>query len=242
MVSASNLRNLLAKRIAGEIVLSDEPGVLMKRWRETFSTSQTRLARKIGISLSVVSDYESGRRNNPGVKFIKKYIEALLEINEKSSADLFKKLAEPSTFSEHGIIQIEEFAAPISIKHFSRAISGRILACGNSSRSVNGYTLLDSQIIIAELPGWKYLEMFGETSERALIFTNIELQLAPMMSLRFSPVKPCALVYHGVSPTDMDVKIAENENVALIYSRAIDLEYLSRSLRKLSRTIENKKK
>ena len=78
LVSASNLRNLLAKRIAGEIVLSDEPGVLMKRWRETFSTSQTRLARKIGISLSVVSDYESGRRNNPGVKFIKRYIEALL--------------------------------------------------------------------------------------------------------------------------------------------------------------------
>ena len=44
--------------IAGEIVLSDDPGATMKKWREIFGISQVELARHLSITVSTISDYE----------------------------------------------------------------------------------------------------------------------------------------------------------------------------------------
>ena len=54
------------QRIAGEIALSSNPGRTIKKWREEFGLSQHQLADAMGVSHSVISDYESGRRKSPG--------------------------------------------------------------------------------------------------------------------------------------------------------------------------------
>lgn len=58
-------KEALAKRIAGEITLSSDPGKTMRKWREIFGISQTELADYLGVSSSVISDYEGGRRKVP---------------------------------------------------------------------------------------------------------------------------------------------------------------------------------
>ena len=55
----SGVREALARRIAGEIVLSRNPGATMRKWREIFGVSQTRLSKEMGLSPSVLSDYET---------------------------------------------------------------------------------------------------------------------------------------------------------------------------------------
>ena len=51
----------LKEKIAGEITLSNEPGMTIRKWREEFGLSQNQLAEAMGVSHSVISDYESGR-------------------------------------------------------------------------------------------------------------------------------------------------------------------------------------
>lgn len=58
-----NAKEQLAKMIAGEVVLSDDPGQTLRKWREIFGVTQTDLAHQLSISPSVVSDYEGGRQN-----------------------------------------------------------------------------------------------------------------------------------------------------------------------------------
>ncbi|MBU4201932.1 MAG: helix-turn-helix domain-containing protein, partial [Candidatus Altiarchaeota archaeon] len=60
----------ITRKIAGEIVLADAPGKSMRKWREIFGIKQNSLAQKLGISASVISDYESGRRKSPGIGFV----------------------------------------------------------------------------------------------------------------------------------------------------------------------------
>ncbi|MEM2514517.1 MAG: helix-turn-helix domain-containing protein, partial [Candidatus Bathyarchaeia archaeon] len=58
-------REELMRRIAGEIILSESPGRIMKKWRNLFELTQAEVARLMGISPSVLSDYENERRKSP---------------------------------------------------------------------------------------------------------------------------------------------------------------------------------
>ncbi|MHA2374126.1 MAG: helix-turn-helix domain-containing protein, partial [Candidatus Thorarchaeota archaeon] len=69
--SSASARERLARRIAGEIALSDHPGKTMRVWRERFRLPQIVLADYLNISPSVISDYESGRRKSPGTTTIR---------------------------------------------------------------------------------------------------------------------------------------------------------------------------
>jgi len=78
-----SVREVLARKIAGEIILSNTPGTAMKKWRELFVVSQNRLSEKMILSPSVISDYESGRRRSPGTRFVRRFVWALLTIDKE---------------------------------------------------------------------------------------------------------------------------------------------------------------
>ena len=61
MSSYSPTRDTLAKRIAGEIVLSSSPGQTMRKWRGLLGVSQIEIAGVLELSPSVISDYETGQ-------------------------------------------------------------------------------------------------------------------------------------------------------------------------------------
>ena len=83
----------LAKDIIGEIVLSENSENVIKKWRSIFKISQKKLANELSITPSVVSDYESGRRKSPGIKVIRKYIEALLKIDTERGGNIVRSFA-----------------------------------------------------------------------------------------------------------------------------------------------------
>ena len=71
-MSETNLE--IISKIAGNVIISDNPGQMLKIWRQRLKIKQIILAKQMNISPSVISDYESGRRSSPGVIFMKKYI------------------------------------------------------------------------------------------------------------------------------------------------------------------------
>ena len=86
----SNARGLLAEKIAGEITLSQSPGDTLRKWRRNFAITQTDLSNHMGMSPSVISDYESGRRKSPGIMIVSKIIDALLRIDESRGCNVLR--------------------------------------------------------------------------------------------------------------------------------------------------------
>jgi len=236
-------KEALAKRIAGEITLSSDPGKTMRKWREIFGISQTELAEYLGVSSSVISDYEGGRRKSPGASTIRKFVEALLEIDEKKGGNVIKAFSKTlgSDFPTSAILDMREFALPATVRDIVDAAKGEVVANMDLiDRKIYGYTIIDSIQAILEMSSDDFLKLYGWTTERALVFTKVTTGRSPMIAIRVQGMKPAVVVLHGVKKLDeLAVKIAERERVPLVISKVESENDLIVSLRRL---VEKKEK
>ncbi len=237
MSVSPSLREVLGRRIAGEIILSGKPGSTMRKWRELFAVSQTTLSETMGLSSStVISDYESGRRKSPGAKFIRRFVLSLLHIDEGKGSRFIREFARLTSSPSMAVVDLREFPIPVRVEYLCRAIGGEVVACKDKYvKEVNGYTVIDSTKAVEAYSGSEYAQLFGATTDRALIFTNVETGALPMMIVRVSSLKPRIVVFHKTPPDAEAIRIAEYEQIPLIFSTAPTLEQLVKSLRKLYR-------
>ena len=236
MSVSPSIREILARRIAGEIILSTKPGATMRKWRELFAVSQVTLSEKMVLSPSVISDYESGRRKSPGAKFTRRLVLALLQIDEEKGSRFTREFAKLTSSPSMAIIDLREFPIPVRVEYLCKAIQGEVVACrGKYVKEVNGYTVIDSKKAVEALSGLEYAQLFGASTERALIFTNVDDGSLPMMIVRVSSLKPRVVVFHRTKPDEEAIRLAEYEQVPLIHSAVPTLEQLVKSLRKLYR-------
>lgn len=227
---------IVAKRIAGDIVFSEDPSSSLRKWREYFEVSQTDLARLMKVSPSVISDYEKGRRA-PGVKFVQRYVRALLEADRAKGWRKVSSIAASLGIIPGVVIDMMEFSRPLTLEELIEAVKGVLLTPEvRSDRLVYGYTIVDSIKTILTLSGIQYSILFGMTPERAIVFTKVQAGRSPMVAVRVSPVKPSVVVIHG--PRDrvdpLAVEIARRDNVPLILSLAKDVEELKNLLRSIA--------
>jgi putative transcriptional regulator len=216
------LMEKLSTTIAGEICMSQNPGGSMKKWREIFGINQTELAEFLNVSSSTISDYEGGRRQSPGIAIVKRLVEALLAIDEKRGGHIRKQL-EKDFKPEEDVFGVHEFFEAVNGKKFAEKIEAKCVA--NPARlkdtQIFGYTLIDSLKVILEVPVHEYMQMYGKTPERALIFLQVENGRSPMIAVkvgRFSTdMKPSIVVLHGLKNVDpIAIKIAEVEKIPLL--------------------------
>jgi len=237
MSVSPSIREVLARRIAGEIIFSGKPGATMRKWRELFAVSQINLSEKMRLSSSaVISDYESGRRESPGAKFIRRFVLALLQIDEEKGSRFIREFAKLTSSPSMAVVDLREFPIPVRVEYLCRAIDGEVVACADKFvKEVNGYTVVDSRKAVEALSGLEYAQLFGATTERALVFTNVENASLAMMIVRVSSLKPRVVVFHRTKPDDYTIKLADYEQIPLIYSASPSIEQLVKSLRKLYR-------
>lgn len=230
----------LKSMIAGEICLSKTPGSSMKKWREIFGVSQTELAHHLKVSSSTISDYEGGRRQSPGIGVIKRLVDSLIDLDLAHGGRVSKQLEQDKPaekpFDSH------EFPAAIDGPAFSKAIQGVCVA--NPVRlketKIFGYTIIDSIKMILEVPVHEYMQIYGKTPDRALIFRFVENGRSPLIAVkigRFSTdMKPRIVVLHSkLSPEQVDplaIKIAESEKIPLLLT-AMPVENILSAMQKL---------
>jgi putative transcriptional regulator len=231
MSVSPSIREVLARRIAGEIILSSKPGATMRKWRELFAISQITIAEAMRLSSSAVI-----RRESPGARFIRRFVTSLLQIDEEKGSRFIREFAKLTSSPTMAIIDLREFPIPVRVEYLCKAIQGEIVAGADKYvKEVNGYTVVDAKKAVEALSGLEYAQLFGASTERALIFTNVDGGSLPMMIVRVSSLKPRVVVFHRTRPDENAVKLAEYEQVPLIYSQAPTLEQLVKSLRKLYR-------
>ncbi|RLE52966.1 MAG: transcriptional regulator [Candidatus Methanomethylicota archaeon] len=235
MSSYDSLKEALLRRIVSEIVLADSPGEVIKKWREYFNVTQMELANKLKISPSVISDYESGRRKSPGSSFVKRLTKALLEIDEQRGSVVIRQFSPIVKISSDSILDIREFAKPISIEEISKETESEVVACRDlANKKVLGYTVVESLRAITTMSGFDFLQLFGTTTERVLVFVNTRTGRSPMVAVRVASIKPASVLLYGVKQLDpIAVQLAETERIPLMVTKLKSVEELIRRLRRL---------
>jgi len=207
------------EKIAGEITLSADPGKAIRKWREEFKLSQHQLADAMGISHSVISDYESGRRKSPGVLVIKKMVDAFIQLDIENGSPVISQYL-PNVKLEC-IIAMDEFPEGIDEQRFIESIGGKNLNTDRMpAKRIYGYTIVDSVKAILSLSSEDYLKIYGWSIERALIFTNVHFGRSPMVAIRAHPLTPAMVVYQQPDQIDpLAVKLAKLEGIPLVTTR-----------------------
>ncbi len=236
----------LAEVMAGEICLAEtEPGAVMRRWRERFQISQKDLAKHLGVSPSVISDYESGRRKSPRVETIRRFVEGLIEMDASNGGRIamaLEKLIAPEIASD-AILDSREFGVPIPARALTEHLQCRVLTHGALlERDIYGYTALDSLRAIVSLTPQQLLRLYGGTTQRAAILTKVSTGRSPMVAIKASQigtstaVKPAVVILQGVRDLDpLAVKIADSIHIPLCVSEIMSEEELIRALRTFNR-------
>ena len=210
------MRDQVREKVAGEICLSEEPGKTIRKWREQFSISQQELSKHLGVSPSVISDYEAGRRKSPGIATIRKIVDAFLDIDEKTGGGILKQYSLAA--KTESIISIKEFAHEVLADELVDRISGENLTPAISlDKHIHGYTVIDSIRAITTLSSFDYLKIYGWSSQRALVFTGVKFGRSPMIAIRAHPLKPAIVVYQKPEQVDeLAIRLAELEGLPLI--------------------------
>ena len=221
-----------SEKIAGDIAMSSEPGKTIRKWREEFDLSQQQLADKMGISNSVISDYESGRRKSPGVAVIKKMVESFIALDAKNGYPVASKYA-PGARDEC-ILAMEEFDVGVDSDEFIEISSGKNINPDRMpAKKIYGYTIVDSMKAIVNLSSEDYLKIYGWNIERALIFTDVHYGRSPMVAIRAHPLTPGMVVYQNPDNTDiLAIKLAKLEKIPLVTTK-LTIEQLVQRLNKL---------
>jgi putative transcriptional regulator len=230
----SGVRSQLAEKMAGEITLSDSPGKALKKWRQSFSIPQGVLAERLGVSPSVISDYESGRRKSPGTAIVGKIVDTILSIDEDTGSRYINKFAKIlySEFDDDVIYDIHEYASPVALQDFARVIDAVVL-CGSLDQTLYGYTVINSLNAILYLSSSEFNRIYGWSTERALIFTDVSSGKSPMVAIRVTPFKPRCVVLQGISVEQVHPLVpglAERDRITVLCTH-MDVETIISSLR-----------
>ncbi|WIV66335.1 helix-turn-helix domain-containing protein [Natrialbaceae archaeon AArc-T1-2] len=194
----------LAEKIAGEITLSDDPGATLRKWRTDFDVSQTDLASELEVSSSVISDYESGRRESPGIGVVKRLVDGLLAIDERRGGDRIRQYGRvlSAGFESDVVLDLREYATSIPLSRFYGNIGATEVATGGVDR-ISGHTVIDSIEAITRLSSEEFFRLYGQSTNRALVFTGVTRGESPLVALRVVNPTPNAVVLHGIDDADL---------------------------------------
>jgi len=198
-MAEDGLRNELAEKIAGEIALSDDPGGTIRKWRTEFDVSQTDLAAELDVSPSVVSDYESGRRESPGIGVVRRVVTALLDVDERRGGERVRQYGRvlSAGFDGDVVLDLREYPASVPLPRLYDAVDATELVRGRTD-AVAGHTVIDSIEVITRLSSEEFYRLYGQSTNRALVFTNITRGESPLVAMRVVNPTPAAVVLHGI--------------------------------------------
>ncbi|MGC9057965.1 MAG: transcriptional regulator [Candidatus Micrarchaeia archaeon] len=225
----------LAHKIASEITFSNSPGKTMRKWREIFSISQMELSRFLGINPSTISDYEGERRSNPGINVVKRFVSAIIEIDLARGGTVVSRYTQELPTSD--FFYVHEFASSINGVDFAKLIEGKAIANEEllDRAKVYGYTFIRSLRAIMEMQATDFPNLFGNTRERAFIFSDVSTGRSPMVVVRVNSIKPSIIVFHDLKENKVDklaIALAQKEKIPLLLTY-MPIDKIEGALKKL---------
>jgi putative transcriptional regulator len=149
-----------------------------------------------------------------------------------------EKLITPEIASD-AILDSREFGVPIPARLLVDHLDCKVLTHSNLlDRDIYGYTALDSVKAIVNLTPQQLLRLYGGTTQRGAILTNVSTGKSPMVAIKASQIgtsiaiKPAVVILQGVKEIDsIAVRIADSIHIPLCVSEIESAEELIREIR-----------
>ncbi|NLM29283.1 MAG: transcriptional regulator, partial [Methanomicrobiales archaeon] len=154
--------------------------------------------------------------------------------DEDNGGRFIKKFAKIlySEFDDDVIYDIHEYASPVGLPDFAGTIDAATL-CGSMDQTIYGYTVINSLNAILQLSSSEFNRIYGWSTERALIFTDVSTGKSPMVAIRVTPFKPRCVVLQGITPEEVHPLIpglAERDRITILCTE-MDVETIISTLR-----------
>lgn len=232
----SLMKEKLAMEIAGEIALSSSPGQTIKKWRTLFDLKQREIASKMGVSPSVLSDYEKGKRRSPGTAFIRKFVESLIELDSARGGFYIHKYTRAGEHLHSSLLDLREFRVPVKIGELATRTESEFVVNDHLKNSLAyGYSVIDSLAAIRYMESTNFIYIYGSNSMRVLVFTNVSSGRSPMVAVKVFPLKPSAVMLHGLDSVDsvdwLAKELAISARIPLLLTHLKDVDELINALR-----------
>ena len=192
----------------------------------------------MGISPSVLSDYENNRRHSPGTQFVRRFVQALIDADVKKDGAHIKRYMVFRRNLSAAVIDMEEYDSPRSIAEIVDALDGEILT-GEKWLEIPlyGYTIIDSIKAIRSLDALDFLYLLGKNPMRAVVFTGVTRGRSPIVAARLYPIKPKMIAIHGPPSREhvdpLAIELAELESLCFVLCRLESVEKIVDRLRSL---------
>ena len=223
--------NKLKAVMAGDIILADNPGEMMRKWREIFEIYQSDLAKYLKVSPSTISDYESGRRPNPGIKIVKRFVDTLFEIDMSRGGKIIKRLLEGETnYGEY--FEVHEFSVGLSLAELAKILDAKIVTNEDKVKDtkIYGYVLLHSIRVMLDMPEELFKILGMHAVDKAFIFLEVSSGRSPLVVVRIAENKPKLVVLHGLDKVDeLAKKISERQKIP-IFTTKVPVEEMKKKL------------
>ncbi|MFB6185625.1 MAG: helix-turn-helix domain-containing protein, partial [Halobacteriaceae archaeon] len=166
--------------------------------------SQTALASELDISSSVISDYESGRRDNPGVRIIRRLVQGLLTLDEQRGGERIRQYVRihSAGFESDVVLDLQEYTTPLALNEFYDLLDATEVQEGKHSH-INGHTVINSIEAITSLSSDEFYRLYGRSTSRALVFTDVSRGESPLVALRVVIPTPNAVLLHGINQSEL---------------------------------------
>ena len=123
----------------------------------------------------------------------------------------------------------------MSAKKFVDEIQGKVITNKRKIAELQlaGYSLVDSLRAILEMPVDNFSRIYGPTSNRAVIFTQVGVGRSPMVAIRVTNPKPTLVVYQGLGKMDDPIakKISEVEKIPIVITN-MDMDTIREKLKR----------
>jgi putative transcriptional regulator len=188
----------------------------------------------LGVSPSVISDYEGGRRKSPGTAIVGKIVDTILALDEENGGRHIQQFSSMlyTGIDDDVIYDMHEYATQVPLQGFADAI-GCTLLCGSMDQTIHGYTVINSLNAILQLSSNEFNRIYGWSTERSLIFTNVSTGKSPMVAIRVTPFKPRCVVFQGINAADVHPivpKMAERDRITVMCT-SMEIEKIVNVLR-----------
>jgi putative transcriptional regulator len=163
-----------------------------------------------------------------------KIVDTILSIDEANGGKYIKKFGKIlyAEIDENVIYDIHDYPQPVPLSSFAGVLGCRTV-CGSLSQSIFGYTIINSLNAITQLSSNEFNRIYGWSTERALIFTEVTSGKSPMVAIRVTPFKPRCVVLQGIEPElvhPLVPKMAERDHITVLCT-TMGVEEIVRVLR-----------
>jgi putative transcriptional regulator len=219
----------LLQIILGDIAANENYGLVMKKWRELFNITQSRIAKELQIKQSVISDYENNRRKSPGIEFIRKYTQSLINIGKKERKKEYETIIEDLGLKkEVNKLFAGEFKTKIGSKEVINLLNGTQILAQPSQSSFQNYLFFSDKItnIVTKQPSYKLLKDLKSKKETVYIFSHVRTGKVPLILLKMMSKlnrleMPKLIIFQskGFKLSSFARKIAKNNNISIAVTR-----------------------